>query len=49
VCVFFGFRPRFERLNATRTSVAGEGLTEPNDSFSYRWEEKRKQIWPVLP
>jgi hypothetical protein len=30
---------RFERLNATRMSVAGEGWTEPNNNFSPEWRK----------
>ena len=32
VCVFFGVRPRFEDINAARTSAAREGLTERHNT-----------------
>ena len=31
--IFFGAHKKLEQLNATRMSVAGEGLTEPNLYF----------------
>ena len=40
VSAFFFSNERFEHLNATRMSVAGEGLTEPLNyfSFSKHWQ-----------
>ena len=45
---FFLAIDRFERLNAARTSAAGDGLTEPNHYFCPK-RAKCKQIWLAAP